>query len=688
MTSSHRRRRPPVLRRLLVAGACLAAFGAAVLGFVRLMPARAGAATGSVGQSLALLEAGNASAARAEALGAVRADPNSPAAHLALARALLALDDGIGAEAELGRAVQSGLDAKRVHPWMAQAWLLQGDPQRALAEVAKSAPQDRLQALRVRARALTAINDLAGARDALAEATRLAPGDASVWADLGRFRLTAGDLVGAIDATGRALQLDSGNVDALVLRGELIRTQYGLVAALPWFEAALERDPQHHDALVEYAATLGDAGRTREMLAATRRALAARPGSAQAFYLQAVLAARAGNYELARSLLQRTNGALGGLPGALLLGGTLDIEAGGYEQAIEKLRQLVAMQPMNLTARKLLAVALLRSDAARNALDILRPVVLRGDADSYALGLVARGFERIGDREQAARFLDRAASPVRDSADSFSADDSVGVLAAPAAAAPNDPSAVVPLIRALIDSGDKGAALARAQALAADNPGAPGAHLMLGDMLMLLERPGEAAAAYRRAANLRFDEPAMLRLVDALDRAGRREDAATALALFVSQNPVNVAALRLTAHWQIAAGEFDAAIDTLEDLRARIGDRDAALNAELAAAWSGAGDNDQALAWAEAAYRLAPSNPAAADAWGWALYQAGDGAAGRELLEKAVALAPRHAGLRWHLAQLYADLDRKADARAQAEAALADPAFADRVAARALIARL
>ena len=37
---------------------------------------------------------------------------------------------------------------------------------------------------------------------------------------------------------------------------------------------------------------------------------------------------------------------------------------------------------------------------------------------------------------------------------------------------------------------------------------------MLGDVLMLAHRPAEAAAAYTRAADLRFDQPVLLRLVD------------------------------------------------------------------------------------------------------------------------------------------------------------------------------
>ncbi|MBC9034184.1 tetratricopeptide repeat protein [Sphingomonas sp. JC676] len=677
-----------MVRRLLVVLGGLGAFGTAIAAFVMLSPNQVDAAGdgNSVERSASLLKQSNATAAKAAALDAVRADPNNGQAHLALAQAMLALDDGIGAEGEIQRAVDTGFDAKLVPQYRAHALLLQGDPDRAIAEADKAIPLYRAYALRIRARALTLQGKYADAQAALDEAMRITPRDAALWTDLGRFRYSTGDLRGAVQAVEQAVKLDTGNARALLLRGELVRSQYGLVAALPWFEAALKRDPFLHDALIEYAATLGDSGRTEDSLAATRRALEARPGSPQAFYLQAVIAARAGDDDLARSLMEKTGGALDDVPGVLLLGGTLDIEQGDYEQAIGKLRELVAVQPMNLTARKLLATALLRSDSARNAIDILRPVVARGDADSYTLTLAARGFERIGDRVSAAKLLDRAAYPVTSEAGAFSADDSVAVLDAPAAANPGDPDATVPLIRAMIAQGNQAGALARAQALVRDNPGVPGAQLLLGDMLMLGHSYADAAAAYRLAADLRFDEPTMLRLVEALDRGGHRQDAANVLALFLSQNPVSVAALRLSGSWQLAAGDYDAAIDTLENLRARIGDGDAALNADLAMAYSGAGEDKIALDFGEAAYGLAPGNPAVADAYGWALYQSGDAEGALELLQKAVALAPRHAGLRWHLAQIYADLGRKPDAKAQAQAALADPRFSDRAAAQAMLA--
>ena len=684
-------RRGPMLRRVLVFGLCLGAFAVAILAFRSVIADRPdpAAAREALARSEAYLKANNASAARSQAFGAVRADPAWGEAHLALARANLMLDEGIAAEAAIRRAIDSGVAPARTHALMAHAILLQGDPRRALIESRKAPQADRLYALRVQTRAYTAGGNLAAAQEAAMAAVRLAPASADAWTELGRFRLNAGDIVGAIEASAKAVDLDKGNTDALVLRAELVRTQYGLVAALPWFERALQRDPYRHATLIQYAATLGDAGRTREMLALTRRAMEVRPRSPQALYLQAVLAARAQKFGLARQLLQRAGGGVGQLPGGLLLGGALDLEEGAYARAIEKLRGLVSLQPMNIGARKLLATALLRSDASKNGIDVLRPVVERGDADSYALSLVARGYERIGERAEAARYFDRAALPVRDNAGWFSSDDSLPVLAAAAARGPSDdPRATLPLLRGLVEDGRGQEALSRAQDIARRNPGAPASASLVGDILMLLKRPGEAVAWYKTSAGIRFNEPAMLRLVEALDRSGQRQEASRTLALFLSQNPLNLAALRLSAHWQAAAGEFDAAIDSLEAIRLRTGNRDVALLAELAFAYAGAGEPERAARYAEAAYIIAPTNPAVAGAMGWALTQGGDHAGGIELLRKAVTLAPRHPMLRWQLAQAYADAGRSDEAVAETRAALETPGFTDKGSAEALLAKL
>jgi predicted Zn-dependent protease len=665
---------------------------AAIIGVTATLTAPAQAdATGArteLGYSLALLQDGNFNAARAHAQAAVKQDPQWGAAHAVLAKTFLALGDGVGAESELGRAAAAGFDMSRGHQLLAEAWLLQGDAKRALAEAAKTDPRFGAYATRVTARALAAQGKAAEAQALLGELLDGNPGNSYAWSDLARIRYSAGDIAGASGNAQKAVELDPNNLEALTLRGELVREQYGLNAALPWFEAALQRDAYYHPALIEYAATLGDLGRYTDMLGATRRALAARPASPQAFYLQAVLAARAENYDLARSMMERTGGRIDDLPGALLLNGTLAYQAGAYEQAIGAWRELVGRQPMNITARRLLGAALLRSGDAKGALDVLRPVAMRGDADSYTLGLVGRAFEATGERDWAAKFLDRSAWPVRAGATPFGTDDSLAVLTGAADKDPTNPVLAVTVVRGLIDAGQGDTALARARALQAATPGAPAAHLLVGDTLMTMGRYGEAADAYRKAADIKFDEPTMLRTVDALDQAGRRPEATGVLALFLTQHPESVPALRLAAHWQIASGDWDGAVETLEDLRARVGSRDSGLLSELAYANVGADNVDDAVSYGAAAYDIAPMSPAATDAYGWALYAAGENAKAIDLFEKAASLAPKQSGIRWHLAQAYADSGRNAQAKAAIAALLADPGFTDRAPAQALLKTL
>lgn len=584
----------------------------------------------ALAEAVATLKAGNFSAARNDARRAALADPRSAAAQLVLARALLALGEGADAEAALGRAQELG--AARPRALVARARLLQGDAEGALAVAGATGDPA------VRAEALAALGRTADAQMLLEQVTQARPRDALLWTTLGRLRLAAGEMGAAADAAAVAARLAPGDPRALTLQGEVVRARFGLVAALPWFAAALQRDAYYPPALVEQAATLGEAGRNAEALAATRRLLLARPGSGPALYLQAVIAARAGKTDLARRLLAASGTEA--LPGALLLGGAIDGGTGRGEEAVARWRRLVAAQPMNVAARQLLGAALLRSGDARGALEVLRPVALRADADAYSLTLVGRAWEAVGERGTAAGFLDRAAAGARGAGGLFATDESVRGLTLGAAAAPGDPTYALGVIRGLMSAGDRAGALARARALAGAAPRDPAALLAWGDTLAAAERTGEAVAAFTRAADLRFDEPTVFRLVDALGRTGRQGDAAAALALYLGQNPQSLSARRLLGHWQVAAGEWDAGIATLEGVRQGTGNRDAGLLADLALAYAGGGDGAMARRYGRAAFALAPMNAGVADAYGVALAADGELAGARQLLDKAVALAP------------------------------------------------
>jgi Flp pilus assembly protein TadD len=681
-----RRWRAMATGRALRIGAAVLVVGAVIALIVRLA---AGAdlpdPQAAMAQGRAALARGNYSAARNHFIDAVTAEPANGAAQLALARAYLLLEDGVAADGTLDRARAAGVPARDLQVAQGEALLLQGDADGALAAAGRAAGDD---ARRLRARALAAKGDRAAAIRALRAMVAADTRDAAALRDLGRVLFDNGDIGWAAEAAARAAALAPRDPAALTLRGEVVRSRYGLVAALPWFEAALRRDAYFHPALIEYAGTLGDGGRYADSLGAARRASAARPGSPQALYLMAVIAARAGNTELAAALLDKTAGALDGLPGGVLLSGGLDYAAGRYEQAVAKWRALVAMQPMNLVARRLLGAALLRSGDAAGALAALRPAALRADADPYTLALVARAFEAQGQRAWAARFLNRAAFPSPPAAAPFGQDDGDAVLDDAVADAPDDPGAAVAWIRGRLERGEGATALAAAQRIARVSPGAPAAQLLLGDVLAAQGRGREAVAPYARAADLRFDRPAMLRLVEALGMSGDAKRAAAVLAFYIAQNPEDVAARRALANLELAAGDGAAAADTLESLRADLGGRDAALLVQLAQAWTDAGDPAAALPYARAAYRLQPMSAGTADAYGWALYARGDRSGAMQLLAKAVAISPRDATANWHHAQALAEMGRTAAARQAIAVALADPAFGERVVASRLLASL
>lgn len=692
-----RRRRVPLSRRIrrlatgrtgrLVALAALVAL--VVWGVVQLAErANRPDTVQAYADGEAALARGNYSAARNHFADAVAAAPGNGRAQAELARTYLLLGEGVPAQGALDRAAQAGVASARLHHLRAAALLLQDDPDGAIAEARQARGAFVPYARRIYARALAAKSDNAGAIRVLVAATRLDPRDAAAWSDLGRLRLNAGDIGGASVAAQRAAQLDRTDLAALTLLGEVVRSQYGLTAALPWFEAALKRDAFFHPALIEYAGTLGDIGRYGDSLRAARAALQSRPNSPQALYLMAVIAARAGDRPLARDLLDHTGGALDGLPGGLLLSGGLDYAAGDYEQAVVKWRALLGRQPMNLAARRLLGAALLRSGDARGTLAVLRPIALRADADSYTLALVGRAFEATGERGWAAPFLDRAARPQAREARPFGQDDDTSVLAVAVNDAPDDPGVAVSYLRGLLERGDGTAALAAAQRLAAATPGAPVAQLLVGDILATNGRFAAAAQSYARAAQLAFDTPTLLRLVEAWSASGDAKRATDALALFLAQNPSEPDARRLLANGQLASGEFNAAVDTLEGLRADLGSHDAVLLAQLAYAYTGAGDPAAALRYARAAYALQPMSAGVCDAYGWALYERGDTAAALQLLAKAARIAPAHAGIQWHLGQALADAGDGAAARRAIGSALKAPGFTDRAAATRLLASL
>lgn len=552
--------------------------------------------------------------------GSAGAAPSREAAGLIdRARAALAASDGIAAEARLDEALAAGAARSDVAALMGEAWLDQGDLEKAREWLGSGqfSSKDAATGWRNLARLERAEGNLPAAGRAYDRALALAPRDPVLWVDIGRLRYAGGEHLLAIEAADRALALGPGHPRALEFKGQLVRDSAGLAAALPWFERGITAAPDDLDLLADYAATLGDMGRARDMLVVARRMVELDPRDARPFYFQAVLAARAGRDAEARSILNRAKGRLDHVPGALLLDGVLNLRAGNPDLAVEVLDRLARRQPANALAQDLLARALFAAGEDLYLVQRFAPAAARPGASPYLLVLVGRALENLDRRAEAAPFLDRAAR------------EAPGFVSPVAEGSP---------LGAMLAMGQGSAALAMT---ARDLAAAPGSAIALsraGDARLAMGDGEAAFAYYSRAAGIRLSESLALRMVEALSRAGRGAEAVALTEAFLARQPGSRAAAYLAAGLAGQRGDWARARALLDHLVRTGGGRDPRLLADLSLACLKAGDVDAALAAGERAWRLHRASPAASQAWGMALAaKGGQDARAKTLLLKARA---------------------------------------------------
>lgn len=592
------------------------------------------------------LAQGNYRAARIDLMNAVTKTPNDVSARIDLAHAYNGLRRGVEAERQLQRATDLGASPAIVAAEMAQAQLMQGRPQASLDTLnAGYLRRDAARALRIAAEANYQLGNIAATRVNFTEALRIAPDNVENWVAFARFRLDEQDMVGADDAASQAWRRAPQSATALAMKAAVVRTREGPVAAIPWYEAASARDPDNVPVMLELAASLGDAGHYRDMLTPLRRATELEPGNGRALFLMAMVAARAGDAPLARTFLGRIGGGDADLPAVLQARAAIELALDTPSAAEGFAARLLERQPDNLTARRLLALAQAREDNPRGAMMTLDPITTRPDADSWSLLLLSGSFAAMDWQPDSLQPLDRAASLARG--------DPPPLAGAADGGDSLNPAAAIPTIRARLARGDGAGALALATRLADANPGVAQARLLVGDAALMQGDTVAAVAHFRRASLLRYDEATMLRLVNALARAGDRNGAGEAIRQFQLRWPENSAAMRIAAAFAAENRDWDRALAQLRAAQVRVGPNDALLLAQMARCALELGDDALALDYARRAYRLLPGNATISGAYGIALARSGGNRVdARDLLVKAVSLTPDDALLRQWQAEI------------------------------------
>jgi tetratricopeptide (TPR) repeat protein len=434
-------------------------------------------------------------------------------------------------------------------------------------------------------------------------------------------------------------------------------------------EQVLKENPRAVDALLLQGRIALDRQAGKEAVQAFRSVLKDQPNLAEGYALLGQAYVMSGDLALGRESLEkaatldpRQYGARRALAG-------LDAAEGKREDARSRLEALLKEEPKDLGALGLL-FDLQLADRDLNLLDttLLR---LRDAGVNQVLGDLAEGSLHQARQEWdlARKAFERAA-----------------------AAQPDRPAPLYALIRLDVARGKPAQAQARLEGLLAKQPDHPYAHGMLGELLLLRRDEAAAEREFRLATKLnkqwqtpwldwagmklarRQYEPAIVILREALAANSRAEELRVLLATGLTETHQVEEAMK---EYETVLSQNPASMVAANNLAALLtdykGDRSSL---------------ERALALSRN-FERASTNPFFLDTLGWTYVKLGQNHEGLRVIRLALAKAPEHPVLNYHLGMAYQKAGNAKDARRHLEKALnAKIPFAGAEDAKAALAAL
>lgn len=189
--------------------------------------------------------------------------------------------------------------------------------------------------------------------------------------------------------------------------------------------------------------------------------------------------------------------------------------------------------------------------------------------------------------------------------------------------------------------------------------------LLEGDMELARGKAAQAAQAYAGALQRSPQAPILIKLTEALRRAGKGQEAQERMLAWTKAHPSDMLVGLALSESYIASQRYPQASEELARLLVLQPNNAAVLNDQ---AWVYLQTGDaRALALAEQAYKLAGDSPAILDTLGWILVERGQAARGVPLLQKAAAAQPESIDIRLHLAKALVKAKDTASARRELE---------------------
>jgi cellulose synthase operon protein C len=564
------------------------------------------------------------------------------------------------------------------------AYLSMNSPERALSTVMpviqKGTKDSTL--FTIAGEAHLKLNEPAKAGIYFEQAQKLDPTDASKRTGLALSRMASGDRDKAFDDLEAAVKLDTEGYQAdfaLImarvkekqfdkaleavtnlekkqpknplsqnLRGMVLLAKNDVPAARKAFDAALELDPAFFPAAANLASLDLRDNKPADARKRYESVLAKDPKNAQALIAMARHTARQGGskQDVEKLLAQARTSNPGAVPPLLALA-NYHLENNQPREAIPLLQEGLRQHPDRTEILELLGVAYMRTNDRSQAVETYEKLIRlspRNAALHYRMGeLKASG-----------------------------ADDN-GALNAFRKAAELQPKAAEPRIAiasVLLRMGKKEEARTMAKLLQKDLPASPAGILLEGDLHAADQNWAGAAISFRKAFDVQKNAVTAGKLHQSLVRGGKAAEAETFLAEALAAEPKNMSLQLYAGENAIVTERWAKASEHYKTVLVAQPTNGVALNN---LAWAAFKLNDpKALQYAEQAVTAMPQAPNVIDTLGHILVQTGNPSRGVEVLRQAVAISPKSADIRLHLAEGYAKLGNKSDAKKEIDQVLRD----------------
>ena len=343
---------------------------------------------------------------------ALQKNPKSGEARLMLGMALLEAGDVSAAEVELRKALELQQSPELVLPQLAKAMLAQGQVKKVIDEFAKTTMASTgatadLQMSLATAYAAQGKTDLSQA--ALNAALAAEPGYAPALIAQARQKAGARDFDEALALTGEVIAKFPKSFEAWKLKGDIL---YFLKnqppEALTAYRKVVEIRPDillGHNGILTVLLAQNNLTEAAKQLDELKKIA---PNHPQTKYLQAQLAYQQRDFKAARDLAQQLLKVAPDNPRGLQLAGAVELQLNSLLQAEALLAKAVQSAPDLVLARRLLILTYLRSGQPAKALAVLAPSLSKDNIDPENYSVAGEVYLQNGDIKKAEEYFSKA----------------------------------------------------------------------------------------------------------------------------------------------------------------------------------------------------------------------------------------------------------------------------------------